>query len=547
MADRKTLDKKIQELISRAKKRGKVSYREIAQLLPLVGYSSEALDEIMVALMEAGVEVETDAVPQARRRLYAEEEGGAGDDPAKAYLKQISNLGLLTKEEEVLYSKQLDDARRNIIRILFSTKFGLNKFFGAMSLCDKGIMSIEELVQVDSHFWTSRQKNREERERVGKAFAYLWSRWEKAKRLWLDEELSPEEEAEARKALFEIVNKIDELKPKTLVVFKWLDEFLERAQKVKELDQEITQLNIWITVNEGKPELKEKLAEAKEELSRLKTRLDKICKGLGMEAQEVLDYAARLRAERELYEDAKRRMTEGNVRLVIGIAKRFLNRGLEFMDLVQEGNVGLMKAIDKFDYRKGYKFSTYATWWIRQSITRAIADQSRTIRIPIHMIETITKISKASRHLMQELGREPTPEEVAKLLDMKVEKVKHAMEAAREPISIDKPIGKNEDTQLGELLVDTIQPTPYEAAREVLLKKRLEKVLADLTPRERKVLELRFGLTGEPPKTLEEVGNIFGVTRERVRQIEAKALRKLQSPLRAELLRSLLEEEGRGW
>ncbi|MGC8893313.1 MAG: sigma-70 family RNA polymerase sigma factor [candidate division WOR-3 bacterium] len=535
----------IEDLVKKAKKKGKITYKEIMALLPSVGYSLDSVDEIVVALMEAGVEVELTGTKTKKRSLISEEEFiGAGGDPAKAYLRQISNLRLLKKEEEVIFSKQLDDARRNIIRILFSTKFGLKKFFKAIELTEKDIMQIEELVQVDSKYWTNRQKNKDEKERVAEAFAFLTERFGVVRKTWF-EEVSEDEAKQARRCLFEIVNKIDSLKPKTKQVLRWLDDFMNLVSRAKEMDARIRRLEHEILLMEGSkdPDATDRIESARQELRRLRNRLKEVTKTLGMDVQEGADYAARLNAEYELFMDAKERMTYGNVRLVIGIAKRFLNRGLDFMDLVQEGNVGLMKAIEKFDYRKGYKFSTYATWWIRQSITRAIADQSRTVRIPIHMIETITKISKASRTLMQEYGREPTAKEVAEYIDVRVEKVKQAMDAAREPISIDKPIGKNEDTYMGDLLVDTLQPTPYENARDILLRERLDDVLSTLTKREKRVIELRFGLNNEPPKTLEEVGYIFGVTRERIRQIEAKALRKLQNPIRSGLLRSLLEAD----
>ncbi len=544
MAKQKPKDDLVEKLVEKAKKKGKVSYKEIASILPSLGFSTDSLEEVMVALMEAGVEVDSEAPKTKKRTLFIDDDfGGAGGDPAKAYLKQISSLKLLKKEEEVIYSKQLDDARRDIIRILFSTRFGLKKFFKSIELCRKDIMQIEELVQVDSKYWTSRSKNQEEKARVAEAFDYLLERFEPVRKTWY-QEVSQEEQSEARQCLFDIVNKIDSLHPKLKIVFKWLDEFLDHADKLKQMQEKIAKLEHKLLLeNEKDPESQERAEAARQELKRLRNRLKEMIRMVGMQPEEASDFAARLRAEMDLFMDAKERMANGNVRLVIGIAKRFLNRGLDFMDLVQEGNVGLMKAIEKFDYRRGYKFSTYATWWIRQSITRAIADQSRTIRIPIHMIETITKISKASRQLMQEHGREPTPQEIADYIDVRVEKVKQAMDAAREPISIDKPIGKNEDTHLGELLVDNIQPTPYEDAREILLRERLDEVLSTLSKREKKVIELRFGLNDEPPKTLEEVGHIFGVTRERIRQIEAKALRKLQNPIRADLLRSLLEAD----
>ena len=307
----------------------------------------------------------------------------------------------------------------------------------------------------------------------------------------------------------------------------------EGIEVVNDLDKELEEIEV------SKEELEDlSVPEGISIDDHVKMYLKEIGKVNLLDAQQELELAQRMS---EGDEEAKKRLAEANLRLVVSIAKRYVGRGMSFLDLIQEGNLGLIKAVDKFDYSKGYKFSTYATWWIRQAITRAIADQARTIRIPVHMVETINKLVRVSRQLVQELGREPTPEELAKELNISVEKVREISKISQEPVSLETPIGEEEDSHLGDFIPDDDAPAPSDAASFVLLKEQLVDVLKTLTPREEKVLRLRFGLDDGRQRTLEEVGKEFNVTRERIRQIEAKALRKLRHPSRSKKLKDYLE------
>ncbi len=316
--------------------------------------------------------------------------------------------------------------------------------------------------------------------------------------------------------------------PKIIEIYH---EYIKRVEKIKSLYSELERLS-----NEKR--IFEELGasnfiweyEALE--NSIKNRIERLEKELNQPFEEAKETAERLIKLYKTYEFARNKLAEGNVRLVISEAKRYMNRGLDFGDLIQEGNLGLLKAIDKYDWKRGFKFSTYATWWIRQAITRAVADHSRTIRIPIHMIETITKINKAQKALLQEKGRQPSIEEVAEYLEMPIEKVEKALRVAKEPISMDKPIGKDGDTPLGEIIYDTRTPSAEEELKIESLRERLNEALNMLSPRERKVIELRYGLDGKKPRTLEEVGEELGLTRERVRQLETQALEKLRNPVR---------------
>ncbi len=535
----------LQNVMDFARRQGGIlSERQLLSLLPTRFQSEDVLSDMATRLIEAGVEILTDEEFEERvshrkhRRatngeddieiqLYAEEEDlFTGGDPAKTYLKQISDLGLLTKEEEQFYARELNEARRNLTRMIMETPFGWRHLLQLMDRVPvdrsprDGEKLLEEVVEVDSQFWTSRKVNERERKRVREAFETLRQTLQALLKL-AEQEPTPEAEARRKELLNQVLstlNLVGEENRDIGIILQFhpvmdiLEAFLERARKALEFQ-------------------KTGHADQAEALSR----------ELGVPLEQLPEMIQAMEQELERYNHARDTLVKGNVRLVIGIAKRFSNRGLEFMDLVQEGNAGLIKAVEKFDYRKGYKFSTYATWWIRQSITRAIADQSRTIRVPIHMIELITKISRVTRDLLQELGREPTPEEVARRLKVSTEKVRQAMKAAKDPISLDRPIGHDKENHIAEFVVDDASRRPDEAAFLSVLQERLQEVLNALPLRERQILEMRFGLTTERPMTLEEVGDRFGVTRERIRQIENKALRMLRSPEIAKKLEIFLK------
>lgn len=535
-------DQHFRYFIERAKRERRVTFDELERVLHFqVG--TEQFEEVIMALQEEGIEVHESFRPKKRKRtdrdvFEKEEFSQIRDDPTKTYLKQVSSLNLLTKEEEQEYSRMIDDARKSIVKILFSMPYGIEKFYLYVRQCLQGICPIEEVVHVDSHYWTSRDMNKKEKVRVEKSFRELQK---------LIEAYAVSDFATREKLGKKISEKIEKLSPKFSIVkdvfFKFEEEidtirqFHEKLENLRDEEESMKSLEVSkLATPKDRERLGELVYMMRETAGLLEERIGRI----GIPFDEANEIYQELQMHFRALERAKCKMVEGNVRLVIDIAKKFMNRGLEFGDLIQEGNLGLIKAVEKFDYKRGFKFSTYATWWIKQSISRAIADQSRVIRIPIHMIETITKMNRAIKHLMQELDREPTYEEIAEFTNLTIDKVKQALEAQKEPISMDKPVDHDDKTILAEYIVDT-ENNPLEYTRSQVLKERLEEVLLTLSKRERKILEYRFGLNGHPPKTLEEVGAIFGITRERVRQIEAKAIKRLRHPMRMQILRQLIE------
>jgi RNA polymerase primary sigma factor len=543
----------LNEIVEEAKEnKMMITFDKLLEKLPSDVVENDTLmEQVMIALMEKGVEIEGDLTSstykkkktkrkqEVERIIRSEEEKierEYKDDPVRTYLKEVAEMRLLSRNEELEYAKTIDNSRTEITRILLGTYFGISKFMHLVQLAQKGLIQAEEIFQVDPGYWTNRVKNQKERKRLSKGIEYLLARWPVARRLFLErEKLSESEIIEAENAYREIVDKILEMGPVFTKIMEIYNEYIKKVDKLTALYEERERIR-------GEKEVFKEIGAENfiweyDAIDKGYTsRISKIEEELKQSYEEARKTADELIKLYKKYEYARNKLAEGNVRLVISEAKRYMNRGLDFGDLVQEGNLGLLKAIDKYDYKKGFKFSTYATWWIRQAITRAVADHSRTIRIPIHMIETITKINRAQKALLQEKGRQPSIEEIAEYLEMPISRVEKALSVAKEPLSMDKPIGSDGDTSLGEIIYDESTLSAEEELKIQSLRERLNMALKMLSPRERKVIELRFGLDGKKPRTLEEIAQEMNLTRERVRQLEVQALEKLRNPIRLHVL-----------
>ncbi|MEF9496819.1 MULTISPECIES: RNA polymerase sigma factor [Chlamydia] len=542
--------KKLEELVSLAKDQGFITYEEINEILPMSFDTPEQIDQVLIFLTGMDIQVlnQADVERQKERKKEAKElEGlakrteGTPDDPVRMYLKEMGTVPLLTREEEVEISKRIEKAQVQIERIILRFRYSSKEAISIAQYLINGkerfdkIISEKE-VEDKAHFLKLLPKlitllKEEDVYLESLLLALKQSNLSKQESAKLNDNLEKcRIRTQAYLRCFHCRHNVTEDFGE--VVFKAYDSFLQ-------LEQQINDLKVRAERN--------KFAAAK--LDAAKRRLYKREVAAGRTLEEFKKDVRMLQRWMDKSQEAKKEMVESNLRLVISIAKKYTNRGLSFLDLIQEGNMGLMKAVEKFEYRRGYKFSTYATWWIRQAVTRAIADQARTIRIPVHMIETINKVLRGAKKLMMETGKEPTPEELAEELGLTPDRVREIYKIAQHPISLQAEVGEGGESSFGDFLEDTGVESPAEATGYSMLKDKMKEVLKTLTDRERFVLIHRFGLLDGKPKTLEEVGSAFNVTRERIRQIEAKALRKMRHPIRSKQLRAfldLLEEEKTG-